>query len=206
MVNAITKKQKMSWHQLCHLTFGKMVDRMCARSIIRLEPGQISWCCQCTEFRGPYLLRTKSDISVICVATVSCCQCTTFPCFKNKNKNKQTKKRHEILFIANARSHVINLIIPKYSGLGTRRVHSLQKLTIIGPDNGLSPGQRQAIIWTNVGMMLILTLGINFIEISIQIHTFSFKKMHLKMSVKWRQFCIGLNVKDYESVRDIGIY
>ena len=28
-------------------------------------------------------------------------------------------------------------------------------LTIIGSDNGLSPGQRQAIIWTNVGMLLI---------------------------------------------------
>ena len=27
--------------------------------------------------------------------------------------------------------------------------------TIIGSDNGLSPGQRQAIIWTNAGIMLI---------------------------------------------------
>ena len=25
-------------------------------------------------------------------------------------------------------------------------------LTIIGPDNGLSPGRRQAIIWTNAGI------------------------------------------------------
>ena len=30
-------------------------------------------------------------------------------------------------------------------------------LTIIGPDNGLSPGQRQAIIWTNAGILLIGT-------------------------------------------------
>ena len=28
-------------------------------------------------------------------------------------------------------------------------------LTIIGPDNGLSPGRRQAISWTNEGLLLI---------------------------------------------------
>ena len=27
------------------------------------------------------------------------------------------------------------------------------KLTIIGSDNGLSPGRHQAIIWTNVGIL-----------------------------------------------------
>ena len=52
-------------------------------------------------------------------------------------------------------------------------------LTIIGPDNGLSPGRRQAIIWTNVGILLIGPLGTNFGEILIGIQTFSFKKMHL---------------------------
>ena len=31
------------------------------------------------------------------------------------------------------------------------------ELTIIGSDNGLSPGQRQAIIWTNAGILSILT-------------------------------------------------
>ena len=55
-------------------------------------------------------------------------------------------------------------------------------LAIIGSDNGLSPGRRQAIIWTNDGILLIGPLGTNFSEISIEIHTFSFKKMHLKMS------------------------
>ena len=69
------------------------------------------------------------------------------------------------------------------------------KLTIIGSDNGLSPGRRQAIIWTNAGILLIGPLGTNFSEILIGIQTFSFKKMHLKMSsVKWRPFCLGLNV------------
>ena len=68
-------------------------------------------------------------------------------------------------------------------------------LTIIGPDNGLSPGRRQAIIWTNAGILLIEPLRIKFSEISIEIHTFSFKEMHLKMSSgKWLPFCLGLNV------------
>ena len=69
------------------------------------------------------------------------------------------------------------------------------KLTSIGSDNGLAPTRRQAIIWTNAGILLIGPLGTNFSEILIEIHTFSFKKMHLKMlSGKWRPFCLGLNV------------
>ena len=69
------------------------------------------------------------------------------------------------------------------------------KQTIIGSDNGLSPGRRQAIIWTNAGILLIGPLGTNFSEILIGIETFLFKKMHLKMSsAKWRPFCLGLNV------------
>ena len=71
----------------------------------------------------------------------------------------------------------------------------VSKLTIIGSDNGLSPGRRQAIIWTNAGILLIGPLGTNFNKIFIEIHTFSFKKIHLKMSSrKWRPFCLGLNV------------
>ena len=65
----------------------------------------------------------------------------------------------------------------------------------LGSDNGLSPGRRQAITWTNVGILLIGPLGTNFSEMLIEIHTFSFKKIHLKMSSgKWRRFCLGLNV------------
>ena len=62
-------------------------------------------------------------------------------------------------------------------------------LTILGSDNRLAPGRRQAIIWTNDGILLIWPLGTNFNEILIEIHTFSFKKIHLKMSSgKWRPF------------------
>ena len=65
----------------------------------------------------------------------------------------------------------------------------ISKLTTNPWDNGLSPGQNQAIIWTNAGILLIGPVGTNFSEIFIKIHIFSFKKMHLKMSsVKCRPF------------------
>ena len=41
------------------------------------------------------------------------------------------------------------------------------KLTIIGSDNGLLPERRQAIIWTNAGIVIIGALGTNFCEILI---------------------------------------
>ena len=69
------------------------------------------------------------------------------------------------------------------------------KFTSIGSDNGLSPGRRQAIIWTNAGILLSGPLGTNFSEIIMEIYTFSCTKMYLKMlSGKWRPFCLGLNV------------
>ena len=46
-------------------------------------------------------------------------------------------------------------------------------LKIIDSDNGVSPGRRQAIIWTNAGILLIGPIGTNFSEISIEIQTFS---------------------------------
>ena len=48
--------------------------------------------------------------------------------------------------------------------------------------NGLLPLQRQAITWTNVGLLSIGFLGTRFSEIWIRILSFSFKKMHLQMS------------------------
>ena len=74
---------------------------------------------------------------------------------------------------------------------------------IIGSDNGLSPVQHQAIICTNAGLLSIGPLGRNFTEICIEIQTFSFKKMHLKMSsISSRPQCVkqcinvGLPVED----------
>ena len=53
----------------------------------------------------------------------------------------------------------------------------VSNLTTIGSDNGLSPGRRQANIWTNDEILSIGPLGTNFSEILIGIQTFSFKKM-----------------------------
>ena len=65
----------------------------------------------------------------------------------------------------------------------------VSKMITIGLDNGLSPGRRQAIIFS------IRPLGIHFSEILIEINAFPFKKMHLNMpSANWRPCCLGLNV------------
>ena len=59
----------------------------------------------------------------------------------------------------------------------------------------MPPFQRQAIIWTNVGILFIGALETNFCEIFIEIHTFMPMKMQLEMSSgKWRPFCLALNV------------
>ena len=83
-----------------------------------------------------------------------------------------------------------------------------QLITIVS-DNGLSPDRRQAIIWTNAGILLIRPLGTNFNEILIEIHTYSFKKMHLKMSsAKRRPFCLGLNMlkNDHKTVAGVASF
>ena len=76
----------------------------------------------------------------------------------------------------------------------------VSKVTIIVSDSGLSPGRRKAIIWNNDEILWIGPLGTNFSGILIESHTFSFKKMHLKMSSgKWRPFCLVLDVLRYFS-------
>ena len=62
----------------------------------------------------------------------------------------------------------------------------------IGSGNGLLPVRRQAITWTNAGLLSIGPLETNFSEIRIEIQIFSFTKIDLKMSsAKWRPFCLG---------------
>ena len=50
--------------------------------------------------------------------------------------------------------------------------NNVGNLTIIGLDNGLSPGRRQAIIWTNAGTSSTGPWETNPSEILIGIHTF----------------------------------
>ena len=71
----------------------------------------------------------------------------------------------------------------------------IRKLTIIDPENGLSPGRRQAIIWTNGGILSTGTLGKNLSKILMEIQIFSLKNIHLKMSsVKCFPFRFSLHV------------
>ena len=78
-------------------------------------------------------------------------------------------------------NEIIKIVLHEYVVNSLRHL-CVSKLTIIGPDNGLSPGRRQAIIWTKDEILLIGPLETNFSDILIDIYTFSFKKMHLKMS------------------------
>ena len=74
----------------------------------------------------------------------------------------------------------------------------VSKLTSTASDNGLSPGRRQAIIWTNARILLTGHIGTYFSEILIEILIFSFMKMRLKVSSgKWRPFCLGLNALSF---------
>ena len=44
----------------------------------------------------------------------------------------------------------------------------ISKISITGSDKGLSPGQRQAIIWSNAGILLIGPLGTNFTYFALE--------------------------------------
>ena len=67
--------------------------------------------------------------------------------------------------------------------------------TIIGSDNGLSPGRAPSHYLNQCWNIVNRTLG-NKLQWNLNaIETFSFKEMHLKLSsAKWRPFCIGLSV------------
>ena len=125
------------------------------------------------------------------------CDVITHPCLKFNNG----------IINVEARTWLSNYISHKTIDIVTYSLHKLRlthwglvthicvgKQTNIGSDNGLSPGRRQTIICTNDGILLIRTLGTNFNEILREIHSFSFKKTHLKMSsAKWRLSRLGLN-------------
>ena len=67
----------------------------------------------------------------------------------------------------------------------------------IGSDNGLSPIRRQAIIWTNAGLLSIGSFETNFIGFLPKIQSLPFGKMHLKISsAKRRPFYPGAGGKN----------
>ena len=77
------------------------------------------------------------------------------------------------------------------------------KLTIIGSDNGLSPGRRQAIIWTNAGILLIRTLGKNSVKSYAKFIHFQWVKI-LLILVRISQFNFtGYRRPCYQTNNDI---
>ena len=108
--------------------------------------------------------------------------------------------------ISSAKRWPFCLVLDVFTHLGRVTHICVSNLTIIGWDNGLSPGRRQAIILTNDGILLIGPLETNFSEILIGIQTFSIKKMHLKMSsVKRRPFCLVLDVLMTVTIQPCGV-
>ena len=128
--------------------------------------------------------------------------CQLHPRYKlrwNKNENEtifmqdnfHTRKFIWKWCLQNIRHFCLNFTMLTHWGRVTHIYVSI--LAIIGSNNGLSPGRRQAIIWINAGKLLIGPLGTKFSEISIEIHTFSFRKMHLKMlSAKYPDIFVWL--------------
>ena len=103
-------------------------------------------------------------------------------------------------------SNILDFVQYSYISVDSLRLHiCISKLNIISSDNGFCTGQYQAIIWTNAGILLTWPLGTNFSEMLIKIHTFSFKKMQVKMlSVKWWTFCLSLNVLTQRGLDTLG--
>ena len=85
--------------------------------------------------------------------------------------NHETITMNIIIFIS-----VWELLAPVLTHWGRVTHICVGKLTILGSDNGLSPGRRQAIIWTNAGILSIGPLGTNFSEILIKLHAFYARK------------------------------
>ena len=77
---------------------------------------------------------------------------------------------------------LVNLCVSTLIDWGRVTHICVRNLAIIGSDNCLSPGRRHAIIWTDAGILLIGPSETDFNEILIKHHTFSFKKIYMKMS------------------------
>ena len=73
----------------------------------------------------------------------------------------------------------------------------VSKLTIIALDNGLATEWRQAIIWTNVGILLIGPLGQTSMEPQSKFIHFSFKKMHLKCHLQNSVYFVSASMSQY---------
>ena len=99
---------------------------------------------------------------------------------------------HSVLICLNSMLMLMLLMVLTHWG---RVMHKcVSELTIVGSDNGLSPGRCQAINWTIVRILSIGKLGTNFSEILLEIDTFFIKNAFEYVVWKWQPFYLGFNV------------
>ena len=70
----------------------------------------------------------------------------------------------------------------------------VSKLTTIGSDNGLSPGRRQAIIWTIAGILLFGPLETNRWKFNLNSNIFIQENAFENVVWEMASICLGLNV------------
>ena len=109
----------------------------------------------------------------------------------NNAENVSVRSRHHEVFVAYPPCDIVHdltvytlwhnecQIFGDFTHWGRVTHICASNFTIIGSDNGLPFGRRQAAIWTNARILLIRTLRTNFSENLSEIYTFSFNKMHL---------------------------
>ena len=95
--------------------------------------------------------------------------CYAISCNNNKYFAKMSKRGLAIILHSKLIKAEWNLYVLVYLSMtlthwGQMTHMCVGELTIIGSDNGLSPGRCQAIIWTNAGILLIRCLGKNSVK------------------------------------------
>ena len=168
---------------------------LCSQFIIDNQPQSLQWCVQCHV------------ISDRVIATLDC----TYPYSSGLlHWHPGNRMFVPIYGFTNARKvtrddMARNICCLTHIGRVTHI--GVSKLSIIGSDNGLSPGRHQAIIWTNAAILFIWPPGTTINEILIEMHILSFKTMNLgESSTKRRPFCLGLNVLTATVYNKRGLY
>ena len=129
------------------------------------------WSLESTSLRRAPLAACRCDLS----SWLSTDQRLNF-CFFSNFRNLSSKlQRYTMIYLCMYSDFMIIILHGVTLTHWGRVTHiCVSKLTIIGHNNGLSPGQHQVIIWTNYRIFLIGSMGTKFSEILIKIYIFSF--------------------------------
>ena len=86
---------------------------------------------------------------------------------------------------------LLNTLLCQTLTYSSRVTHiCVSNLTIIGSDNGLSPGRRQAIIWTNAVILLTGRLGTNKLQWNVNRNSYIFIQENLFENIVWKMAAI----------------